>query len=102
MESEAFAPGKGLAVPGRGVALRRGEELFFGSSTEEIGLCGIILGQPAALVEDEAVKGAEGENLSVPVVEGHAVGLGEFGGWKAFHASAMKGSVSWWSGVDQW
>lgn len=51
------------------------------------------MGETAALVEDEAVEGAEGEDLGVPVVEGHAVGLGYLGGWEAFHSRSVEGSV---------
>jgi hypothetical protein len=58
-------------------------------SPEELGLCGAVLGQTAALVEDEPVEGAQGENLGVPVMEGDAIGLWELGSWEAFHASPV-------------
>lgn len=41
------------------------------------------------LVKEEAVEGANGKDLSVPVVQNPAVGAWQRGGWKAFHAGAQ-------------
>jgi hypothetical protein len=70
-------------------SIRGREPLFLRPSPEELGLCGVVLGQTAALVEDEPVERAQGENLGVPVMKGDAIGLWELGGWEAFHASSM-------------
>jgi hypothetical protein len=47
------------------------------------------VGETSTLVQDEAVEGAEGEDLGVPVVDSDAVGLGELAGREAFHASSV-------------
>lgn len=39
------------------------------------------------------VKGSEGEDFGVPVVDSHAIGCGEFGGGKAFHAGSVGSEI---------
>lgn len=88
MQGAVFAPGEGLAVPVVEGIVRIGRYLFRSPSPEEVRLRCPVLGETAALLQDEAVEGAEGEDLGVPVMYGDTVGLGEFAGWEALHAGS--------------
>lgn len=56
-------------------------------------------GKTTALFEKKNIQGTDGENLSVPVVDGDAVCFGEFGGWKAFHAGSG-GDIRFWDSIS--
>lgn len=43
-----------------------------------------------ALVQEEAVECAHGEDFGVPIVDGVAVGMGESGRRETFHARAVR------------
>ena len=87
MKCQVFTPGKGLAVP----SLSRGDGHFLlCPPPEELGFCGIVLGQAAALVENKSVESADGKNFGVPVMKGNAVGLWELGSRETFHARSAR------------
>lgn len=75
MQGEGVVPGEGLGLGGVG-----------GTSAKVGGCKGWVEKEDAGFTEEEVVEGAEGKNFGVPVVDGYAIGFGEFGGGEAFHA----------------
>ena len=50
--------------------------------------CVAICQYATRLVEEEAIEGAYGQDLSMPIMDAHAIRQLEFGCWKTFHASS--------------
>lgn len=87
--------GEGV-VPGKRLGLGRGD--FGGGTSKEVGGGGgWVEEEGAGFGEEEVVEGAEGEDFGVPVVDGDAVGWGQFGGGEAFHACSAG-----WLGSRLW
>ena len=85
MEGKIGVPDEGLGLSGIGGELS-------GGTTQNVFRL-LSSGNTTALVEQKQVKGADSENLGVPVVDGDAVGFGELGCRKAFHAGSGESSV---------